>query len=350
MTRIVEQPPENNQWYNIAVNSASRHADIYLYGVIGGWNANIQQFLMDVQNAGDVATMTVYLNTVGGSFYDGLPIYNTLKQHKAHITVKVMGYALSMGSVIMLAGDVIEAAENSLIMIHRAQGEFWGSAEDMQRGAEILIKHEQAILPEYMRRMGKTANQVQALLNAETWYTADEAKAAGLVDTITQPITPDLTTATNNAESWAYASQHFRNIPPSFQVLTNQKENTMFPFKMPLAKPVQPTTTVPPVPPTHAGNINMSQADMQNFAVMVAQAVGQVVQNTTVPQSALVTALEEKIAELTKQNAELRVTNVEQAARIKELSTPDPRAMRELELSSMPNTGYVGGKEPNFWG
>lgn len=338
MTRTVEQPP-NNQWYNIAVNSASRHADIYLYGVIGGWNANIQQFLMDVQNAGDVATMTVYLNTVGGSFYDGLPIYNTLKQHKAHITVKVMGYALSMGSVIMLAGDVIEAAENSLIMIHRAQGEFWGSAEDMQRGAEILIKHEQAILPEYMRRMGKSANQVQALLNAETWYTAAEAKAAGLVDTITQPITPDLTTATNNAESWAYASQHFRNIHPSFQVLTNQKENTIFPFKMPLAKPVQPTNTVPP---TNEGNINMSQADMQNFAVMVAQAVGQVVQNTT--------ALEDKIAELTKQNAELRVTNVEQAARIKELSMPDPRALRELEMSSMPNTGHVGGKEPNFWG
>lgn len=340
MTLTVEQPP-NNQWYNIAVNSASRHADIYLYGVIGGWNANIQQFLMDVQNAGDVATMTVYLNTVGGSFYDGLPIYNTLKQHKAHITVKVMGYALSMGSVIMLAGDVIEAAENSLIMIHRAQGEFWGSAEDMQRGAEILIKHEQAILPEYMRRMGKSANQVQALLNAETWYTAAEAKAAGLVDTITQPITPDLTTATNNAESWAYASQHFRNIHPSFQVLTNQKENTMFPFKMPLAKPVQPTTTVPPVPPTNEGSINMNQTDLQRFADVVAQAVLQAMQNPAA-QSALVTVLENKIADLDKRNANLYAKNMEQAERIEYLSKPDPRALRELEMSSMPNTGCFG--------
>ncbi len=340
MTRIVEQPPENNQWYNIAVNSASRHADIYLYGVIGGWNANIQQFLMDVQNAGDVATMTVYLNTVGGSFYDGLPIYNTLKQHKAHITVKVMGYALSMGSVIMLAGDVIEAAENSLIMIHRAQGEFWGSAEDMQRGAEILIKHEQAILPEYMRRMGKTANQVQALLNAETWYTAAEAKAAGLVDTITQPITPDLTTATNNAESWAYASQHFRNIHPFFQVLTNQKENTMFPFKMPLAKPVQPTTTVPPVPPTNAGNINMSQADMQRFADVVAQAVLQAVQNPT--------ALEDKIAELTKQNAELRVTNVEQSRELRSCRCPTRVRCGNWKCHPCPTQGMWAEKNPIF--
>lgn len=99
------------RWYSIATNAAAKHAEIYLYGVIGGYYANVQQFLADLQGAGDVEKITVYLNTVGGSFYDGLPIYNTLKQHQAHVTVKVMGYALSMGSVIMLAGDVVEAAE-----------------------------------------------------------------------------------------------------------------------------------------------------------------------------------------------------------------------------------------------
>ena len=207
------QPSHGNGWYNIAHNAGARNADIYLYGIIGGWNVNAQQFLAELQAAGDVDTITVYLNTVGGSFYDGLPIYNTLKQHKAHVTVKVMGYALSMGSVVMLAGDAVEAAENSLIMIHRAQGGVWGDAGEMAKTADILLKHEAAILPEYARRMGKTETEVQALLQAETWYTAAEAKAAGLVDTITGKTTATPPAATMPADSWHYAEQHFNNIP-----------------------------------------------------------------------------------------------------------------------------------------
>ncbi|MEB4590782.1 head maturation protease, ClpP-related, partial [Candidatus Thiothrix sp. Deng01] len=183
-----------------------------------------QQFLADLQGAGDVETITVYLNTVGGSFYDGLPIYNTLKQHKAHVTVKVMGYALSMGSVIMLAGDVVEAAENSLVMIHRAQGGVWGDAEDMAHASQVLQKHEQAVIPEYMRRLGKSEQDVMALLKAETWYTASEAKAAGLVDAVTAAtLTGKGGAADMQAESWEYASQHFRNIPQAVMQRMNRR-------------------------------------------------------------------------------------------------------------------------------
>lgn len=208
-------PASAARWYNIQSNAATKQAEIYLYGVIGGYYANVQQFLADLQAAGDVERITVYLNTIGGSFYDGLPIYNTLKQHKAHVTVKVMGYALSMGSVIMLAGDSVEAAENSLIMIHRAQGVAWGDADAMAQAATILQKHEQAILPEYMRRMGQSAQEVQALLVAETWYTATEAKQAGLIDVITEVVNSNPEAAKLEAEAWNYAAQHYRNIPPA---------------------------------------------------------------------------------------------------------------------------------------
>lgn len=212
-------PASGARWYNIQSNAATKHAEIYLYGVIGGYYANVQQFLADLQAAGDVERITVYLNTIGGSFYDGLPIYNTLKQHKAQVTVKVMGYALSMGSVIMLAGDSVEAAENSLIMIHRAQGMAWGDANDMAQAATVLQKHEQAILPEYMRRMGQSAQAVQALLAAETWYTAAEAKQAGLIDVITDVVNSNPEAAKLEAEAWNYAAQHYRNIP---QALLNR--------------------------------------------------------------------------------------------------------------------------------
>ena len=204
-------------WYSLVSNASSRHVDIYLYGIIGGWNVNVQQLLAELKAAGKVDTITVYLNTIGGIFYDGLPIYNTLKQHPAHVTVKVMGYALSMGSIVMLAGDAVEAAENSIIMIHRPQGGMnQGDVDDVRKLAEMLEKHEAAVLPEYMRRMGKTEDEVRALLKAETWYTAAEAQAAGLIDTIIgkTDLDPQAAGASMQGDSWEeYISQHYPNIP-----------------------------------------------------------------------------------------------------------------------------------------
>lgn len=102
-----------------------------------------------------------------------------------------MGYALSIGSVIMLAAKRVECAENGMVMIHRAQGFTYGDAADHTKTAQVLQTHENAVIPHYMRRLGKTDKQVRDLLQAETWYTAAEAKAAGLVDAITGEVEAD---------------------------------------------------------------------------------------------------------------------------------------------------------------
>lgn len=205
----------SNDWYKVVNSADGESLDLYLYGVIG-WDVTLQQLLAELSDAGDVKQITVYLNTVGGSFYDGLPIYNTLKQHKAFVTVKVMGYALSMGSVIMLAGDVVQASESSLVMIHRAQGGVWGDAGDMERGAQVLKQHEATIIPEYSRRMKLSNEQVQELLDAETWYTAREAKDAGLVDVIIDDdMIDDQKAFTGNAANQTeYAVSNYKNTPP----------------------------------------------------------------------------------------------------------------------------------------
>lgn len=203
-------------WYSLAVNKSTKHADLYLYGVIGGYYVNIQSFLADLRNAGNVDTITVYLNTFGGTFYDGLPIFNTLKQHPAQVTVKVMGYALSMGSVIMLAADTVEMAENALVMIHRAQGGAWGDAKELRKMATVLEKHEAAIIPSYLHRMSISEAELQTLLQDETWYTAAEAKAAGLIDTITDKIDLSQAEADLTEDAWAFAAENFNHPPANF--------------------------------------------------------------------------------------------------------------------------------------
>ncbi len=191
----------------------AKTADIYLMGVIGGYEANLPRFRGDLEAAGKVDKLTVYLNTIGGNFADGLPIYNLLAQHPAHVTVKVMGYALSIGSVIMLAADRIECAENGLVMIHRAQGFTYGDAGDHQKTAEILTKHEAAVIPRYAAKMGKTHSEVQALLNAETWYTAAEALQAGLVDAISGKAEADAAEQAGMQADGQAIMQHYRHVP-----------------------------------------------------------------------------------------------------------------------------------------
>ena len=202
----------------ITLQANGSHLDLYLFGVIGDWwdGNTANEVLYKLRNALDIKTITVKLSTIGGYFEDGLPIYNLLKQHSAHVTVEILGYALSMGSVIMLAGDRIKIAQNALVMMHNAQGVAWGSPADMRKAADMLAKHEQAILPRYMERMGKDAQSVQSLLDAETWFTADEALAAGLVDEIIDPVDLSAIDKKQPENAWQFAAKNFKHPPELF--------------------------------------------------------------------------------------------------------------------------------------
>ena len=166
-----------------AIN-AGKSADVYLYGVVGGSKVNADTLQTTLDSLGEVDVINVHINTLGGTFSEGLAIYNILKSHKAFIVVKVMGYCLSMGSHIMLAADRVECAENGLIMIHRAQGFTFGCVDEHQKAISTLLKHEKTFMPMYRVRLSKTEAEVLMLLKAETWYTASEAKSAGLVDVV----------------------------------------------------------------------------------------------------------------------------------------------------------------------
>lgn len=200
-----------------------QHADLYLIGRIGdsGWwssgtDNTATRILDELRSQPNLKTIDVYLATIGGNFLDGLPIYNLLKQHTATVTVNVIGYALSMGSVIMLAGNKIRAAQNAMIMIHNAQGYASGSAADMRKTADVLQMHESAIIPQYCKRLGKNAAEVQSLLDAETWYNADTALAAGLIDEIIDPVDLDSTDAKQPENAWQFATANFKRPPAEF--------------------------------------------------------------------------------------------------------------------------------------
>jgi ATP-dependent Clp endopeptidase proteolytic subunit ClpP len=126
----------------------------------------------------------VRLNTPGGEVFDGVAIYNALRNHPASVTTYVDGLAASIGSVILQAGDKRVAAKASQTMIHDGHGIVIGNAADMRQTADLLDQVSNMIAEVYADRAGGSVGDWRAAMLAETWYTGDEAKTAGLVDEV----------------------------------------------------------------------------------------------------------------------------------------------------------------------
>ncbi|CAG2152656.1 ATP-dependent Clp protease proteolytic subunit [Cupriavidus campinensis] len=130
--------------------------------------------------------VTVNVNSPGGDFFEGVSIYNLLREHKAKVTVKVMGVAASAASVIAMAGDEILMGEGAFLMIHNAWAVAIGNRHDLTATAAVLEPFDAAMAKVYAQRAGITQGEAAAMMDKESWIGADAAVeggfATGLVD------------------------------------------------------------------------------------------------------------------------------------------------------------------------
>jgi ATP-dependent Clp endopeptidase proteolytic subunit ClpP len=175
-------------WYKIE-NKVDR-AEIWIYEAIGedfwsGGGVTAKKFQEEI-SAIKAKQIDVHINSPGGSVFDGVTIYNLLKQHEAKITSYIDGLAASIASVIALAGDQIIMAENALFMIHNPSGFVMGTSTDMRKMADVLDKIRSTMSGVYSGKSGKPEDEINGLMDNETWMTASEAKEAGFIDDIAE--------------------------------------------------------------------------------------------------------------------------------------------------------------------
>lgn len=184
-------------WFEIKAASTSSdgdHADIYIFDEIGDswWSetTSASDFVRQLRDLGDVATIDLHLNSPGGSIFDGVAIYNLLVQHKAKVTTYVDGHAASIASVIALAGDEVVMAENAMMMIHNPLVGICGyyNANELLDLAGDLDKIRQAMMTTYLRATSRSEEELVAALDAETWLTAAEAVEWGFADRVNEPV------------------------------------------------------------------------------------------------------------------------------------------------------------------
>ena len=175
-----DEPPRS--WYRIE-NASKDEAEIWIYDTIGGWGVWASEFVDELRQI-DATRITLHLNSPGGDVFDGIAIANSLIEHPATVTVKVDALAASIASVIALAGDRVIMGRAAQMMIHNASALCWGEASDLRAMADLLDKITGVIAQVYADRTGTPVKGWREAMDAETWYTAEEAVEAGLADEV----------------------------------------------------------------------------------------------------------------------------------------------------------------------
>ena len=163
--------------------TSGKRGEIYVYDAIGGGffdeGVSAKSFAESLKALGNVTALDIYMNSPGGSVFEGLAIYNQIKRSDGEKIVHIDGIAASIASVIAMAGDQVRIAPNGTIMIHDPWGMAMGTAADMRKSAESLDKVRDVLLENYVARTGAKREDISAWMTAETWMNADEAVERG---------------------------------------------------------------------------------------------------------------------------------------------------------------------------
>lgn len=161
---------------------------ITIYDVIGedywaGGGVTVSRIDAALRKIGN-REVTVFINSPGGDVFEGIAIYNRLREHPANVTVKIMGLAASAASIIAMAGDRIEIGTASFLMIHNAWVVAAGNRHDMREVADYLEPFDAALASVYEERSGGDRAEIVAMMDAETWLNGSQAIEKGLADAL----------------------------------------------------------------------------------------------------------------------------------------------------------------------
>lgn len=164
--------------------------DIYMYGAIGDdWlddgamTSRRFAYLMQQANGDDIL---LHINSGGGDVFEANAIAECCRTYKGHITALIEGLAASAASYCALTADVVEIAPSALFMIHNPWGVCQGEAADMRKTADMLDVVKTTIVNQYVAKSGLDIADVEDYMNAETWFTAEQAIELGFCDGYTE--------------------------------------------------------------------------------------------------------------------------------------------------------------------
>src|SRR5690625_2334560 len=169
-----------------------KSGDIFIYGEITkyAWEERGEKsakiFQQELEELGDVETINLYVNSPGGSVFEGIAIHNMLKRHPARVVAHVDALAASIASVIIMAADEIRMHGNSMLMIHNAWTFAIGNSAELRKQADDLDRINESAVLSYLAKAGEKLEEetLREMMDEETWLSASEAFEYGLCDEV----------------------------------------------------------------------------------------------------------------------------------------------------------------------
>lgn len=256
MSKILQLYRDNaaraKQPVNLVRNAAE--ASLYIYDVIDAyWGVSALSVVDALARAGDAEVLHVYINSPGGDVFEGRAIMAAISRFAGKTIAHVDSLCASAATGIALACNEVEMSEGAFFMIHNASGMAWGDKTALRETADLLEQVEGSIIGDYTAKTGKSAEEIVAWMEAETWFDAAAALENGFIDRITAA--PAKTGKAGNAWNLtAYAKAPADLIAPVELVPANVTE------------PV-PAPAVDPAPEPAAPEPSMTQANRNRLAL-----------------------------------------------------------------------------------
>jgi len=234
--------PRALQRWNAGIRAAADddsedERSISIYDVIGydyrtgdGVTAKRISAALRQMGAGPV---TVNVNSPGGDMFEGLAIYNLLREHKGEVTVKVLGLAASAASIIAMAGDTVQVPRAGFLMIHNAWVLAIGNRNDLRDIADTLEPFDRAMADIYAARTGDDVAAMQKLMDAETWIGGTDAVEGGFAD----ELLPSDQVKQKNAKASASTVRRIENALRASGMPRSEAQRLISEFKSGLGDP-----------------------------------------------------------------------------------------------------------------
>ncbi|WP_423127541.1 head maturation protease, ClpP-related [Gaoshiqia sp. Z1-71] len=199
--------------------------EIKLYGLIGEWKNNGESFsdMLDKLEKSDCKNLTIRLHSYGGSVFEGVVMFNALRRSKMNIKIVVDGVAASMASMLLMAVDEVEIAENGFIMVHTPSGITHGNAKTHKQAMKLLSDVEDNFSKQYSQRTGLSVDEVKAnwFDGNDHWLNADEAIKYNFAKRKVSALAKNIT----NLDKEMVSSMEPQNVYSRFVALLNNQND-----------------------------------------------------------------------------------------------------------------------------
>jgi ATP-dependent Clp protease protease subunit len=168
---------------NIRIENKDNEADIYLYDIIDEYfGVSASSFTKEL-SALKGKKVNLRINSPGGDVFAGRAMATAIANH-GNVTAYIDGLAASAATYVAIAAKEVHIADGAMFMIHNAWSLAYGNKTDMRNTADLLEKIDGTIVNDYKKKTNLDEAEIVAMMDAETWLTAQEALDKGFVDSV----------------------------------------------------------------------------------------------------------------------------------------------------------------------